>query len=119
MAKSKNSEVAATEVAAEPITEATPVAETSAVPVVPTYTIEDSDIPKRKGGRTSTLTYPLAQLTPGSKQSFFLPAADAVTSKKVATSVRTFSLRNGFKAVVREVEGGVRVWRGIDPAPAE
>jgi len=33
--------------------------------------------------------------------------------------VRTFSLRNGFKAVVREVEGGVRVWRGIDPAPAE
>ena len=81
-------------------------------------TIEEVDVPKR-AGRKSTLSYPIASLTPGTKQSFFLPAIDEATAKKVGTSVRTFASRNGFRVQVADVQGGVRVWRKADPTPAE
>ena len=76
------------------------------------FVIEEVDVPGRKG-RNTLLSYPVASLVAGSKQSFFVPAAlDKLA--KVTTSVRTFAQRGGFKVTIRNVEGGIRVWRKAD-----
>jgi hypothetical protein len=79
------------------------------------FTIDEAEIPQR--GRTIMLAYPVTELTPGSNQSFLVPAT-ADTIKSVMTSVRTFAYRHGVKLTLRLVDGGVRVWRKADEAKA-
>jgi hypothetical protein len=77
----------------------------------PAFTIVEREIPTRPG-RKASLSYPIADLVPGTKQAFFVAAiGDAV--KKTVASLRTFAKRQGFKVVIREdaAEGGVFVWR--------
>jgi hypothetical protein len=75
------------------------------------FAIEERDIPKRSG-RKGVLTYPIADLEPGSKQSFAVPATPE-TIKNVTSSIRTFAFRHGYKVTLRQEENGtvVRVWR--------
>lgn len=76
------------------------------------FTIEEVDVPGRRG-RSTRLSYPVSSLVAGSKQSFFVPATPEKLAK-VTTSVRTFSQRNGITVIIRNVEGGIRVWRKAD-----
>jgi len=99
----------------EPTIAETAVTESTPVKVSVSFKIEEIAIPKRTG-RGKTLSYPIADLTPGSLQSFLVPAT-ADTMKKVQASIRTFAYRNGFKVTLRPEDGCVRVWRASE-APA-
>ena len=72
-------------------------------------------IPKRKG-RTSKVFYPINVLRTGSEDSFFV-ASDPKDFKKVATKIRLFGYKNGFKVITSEEDTengtGVRVWRKV------
>lgn len=63
-----------------------------------------------KRGRTTVLSYPIAQLKPDTDEFFDVPAgSDKV--KAVSASIRTFAYRNDLAVTLREVAGAVRVWR--------
>ena len=81
-----------------------------------TFVIEERDVPKRSG-RKSSLNYPIDKLTPGSKESF-LVAAKADKVKNVLSSIRTFAFRNKLKVTLRVEADGVRVWRKEEKATA-
>lgn len=73
------------------------------------FVIENVPVPKR-AGRKAVHTFPVAQLTPGSEQSFLVPSKPEDV-KKTLTRIRTFAYRNDLKVTLRQEENGVRVWR--------
>jgi hypothetical protein len=79
------------------------------LPVANNFVIEEHDIPKRSG-RKGTLTYPIADLKSGSKQSFLVPTTPE-NIKNVTSSIRTFAFRHDLKVTLRAEATGVRVWR--------
>jgi hypothetical protein len=75
------------------------------------YQIESKPIPKRSG--TKRLDYPIEKLTPGSEQSFLVPA-EGDDVRKVKASIRTFAYRNDLHVTLRQEDNGVRVWRTVN-----
>jgi hypothetical protein len=53
--------------------------------------------------------YPFKDLAVG--DSFFVPEAELVNSKRMHSTAYNYGKRYGRKFVARRVEGGVRVWR--------
>lgn len=80
------------------------------------YPLEEVAIPKRPG-RKSQLAYPIAEMEPGSSQSFLVPA-EAADVKNVTSSIRAFAYRNNFKVILRHEATGVRVWRASETVTA-
>jgi hypothetical protein len=101
----ESAEVAAT------VTDGTEITETLTDNATKTFAIETVSVPKRSG-RKASLEFPLAQLTPGSDQSFKVPATDDKV-KAVTASVRAYAYRNGFNVTLRPEAGGIRVWRSV------
>jgi len=77
--------------------------------------IETVPIPGRTG-RKSGILYPIGNLEAGSEQSFKVPVADEDVIK-ITSSVRAYASRNGYKVIVRTVDGGIRVWRAKHTSP--
>jgi hypothetical protein len=81
------------------------------------FVIEIVPIPGRTG-RKSGVLYRIGDLEAGSEQSFKVPAADENVIK-ITSSVRAYAARNGYRVIVRTVDGGIRVWRAKQHTPPQ